>query len=57
MKTPEISKIKKLIRQSERVLIVETLKDCDGNISRAARDLGINRRTLQRKLKSMKVNR
>lgn len=30
--------------------IQKVLKDCDGNISRAARQLGLHRRTLQRKL-------
>jgi two-component system response regulator RegA len=30
--------------------ILKTLRDCDGNISRAARALGMHRRTLQRKL-------
>lgn len=39
------------LRQMERELIERTLKDCRGNISRAARQLGIHRTTLWRKLK------
>ena len=33
--------------------INRVLKDCGGNVSEAARTLGLHRRTLQRKLKSM----
>lgn len=36
----------------EQEAIARTLAECGGNVSRAARRLGINRRTLQRKLKS-----
>ncbi|HEX15679.1 MAG TPA: AAA family ATPase, partial [Deltaproteobacteria bacterium] len=39
------------LRQMERELIERTLKSCQGNISHAARQLGIHRTTLWRKLK------
>ncbi len=39
------------LAQVERVLILKTLEDTGGNRSRAAEILGINRRTLQNKLK------
>lgn len=48
---------KTTLHDVEREHIRRTLSDCDGNISRTARELGINRRTLQRKLKAgKKVN-
>lgn len=39
------------IREMEKELIIKTLEDNDGNRTRAARVLGITRRTLQHKLK------
>ena len=38
------------VRRLEWEHIQKVLSDCDGNISAAARDLGMHRRTLQRKL-------
>src|SRR5690606_10955451 len=38
------------LEQKEWEYIQQVLADCEGNISRAARRLGIHRRTLQRKL-------
>ena len=39
------------LQEAEKVLILKTLEDAGGNRSRAAEILGINRRTLQMKLK------
>lgn len=41
------------LAEAEWNLIQQTLVDCSGNVSEAARKLGIPRRTLQRKLKKM----
>ncbi len=38
------------LESTERELIAQTLANCNGNITRAARELGISRRTLHRKL-------
>ncbi len=37
------------LHEAERILILQALKTCNGNRSQAARQLGITRRTLQRK--------
>jgi len=44
------------IEEVERVLILKTLEDTGGNRSRAAEILGINRRTLQNKLKEYGIS-
>jgi len=44
------------LQEVERALILKTLEDTDGNRSRAAEILGINRRTLQNKLKEYGIN-
>ena len=41
------------LAEAEWNLIQQTMLDCEGNVSAAARKLGIPRRTLQRKLKKM----
>jgi Fis family transcriptional regulator len=40
-----------VLRENERPLLVETMRHCDGNQSKAAATLGINRATLRKKLK------
>jgi two-component system response regulator HydG len=42
--------------QMERTLIVKTLEDTGGNRTRASEILGINRRTMQNKLKQYGLN-
>ncbi len=44
------------LQEVEKALILETLEDTGGNRSRAAEILGINRRTLQNKLKEYGIN-
>jgi len=44
------------LQEVEKVLILKTLEDTGGNRSRAAEILGINRRTLQNKLKEYGIN-
>jgi two-component system response regulator AtoC len=44
------------LAELERVHIEEVLSRCDGNVTRAATALGIDRRTLQRKLKGLKAS-
>jgi two-component system response regulator HydG len=44
------------LREVEKALILKTLDDTSGNRSRAAEILGINRRTLQNKLKEYGIN-
>lgn len=38
------------LQEAEKILIIQALKTCAGNRSQAARQLGVSRRTLQRKL-------
>jgi two-component system response regulator HydG len=44
------------LQEVEKALILKTLDDTGGNRSRAAEILGINRRTLQNKLKEYGIN-
>jgi len=44
------------LAEMERALIVKTLEDAGGNRTRTAEILGINRRTLQNKLKEYGLN-
>jgi two-component system response regulator HydG len=44
------------LQEVEKALILKTLEDTGGNRSRAAEILGINRRTLQNKLKEYGIN-
>ncbi len=44
------------LQEVEKALILRTLEDTGGNRSRAAETLGINRRTLQNKLKEYGIN-
>jgi DNA-binding NtrC family response regulator len=39
------------VEEAERQLIIQALKEMDGNRTRAAKKIGISRRTLHRKLK------
>jgi DNA-binding NtrC family response regulator len=43
------------LAELERAHIEEALSRCDGNVTRAATALGIDRRTLQRKLKGLRA--
>ena len=45
--------VRTALKEAERRMILEALEGAGGNISRAARKLGIPRQTLQRKLKSI----
>lgn len=47
--------IKKIGDQKERILLVETLKQYRGNISRTAKHLGLSRTTLYRKMKEYNI--
>jgi DNA-binding NtrC family response regulator len=38
------------VKDAEKQLIVQALKECEGNRSEAAKKLGMSRRTLHRKL-------
>ena len=42
------------LEDTERALIARTLKECGGNVTRAAQQLGISRRTLHRRLAEAK---
>ena len=44
------------ISEMEKALIIKTLAEMDGNRTRAAKNLGINRRTLQNKLREYGLN-
>ena len=44
------------IQEVERDLIIKTLKACDGNRTRAAKELGMSRRTLQIKIKRYELD-
>jgi DNA-binding NtrC family response regulator len=45
------------LREVEKRVIVATLGHCAGNLSRAAKILGINRSTLYEKIKAYKLKR
>ncbi len=45
-----------VLREVEAPLFVEVLRHCDGNQSRAAAALGIDRSTLRKKLKEYDLN-
>jgi DNA-binding NtrC family response regulator len=55
-----VSKNKLSLKESktlfERSLIIETLKECKGNIAEAARRLGYFRPHLSRKIKQLKIS-
>jgi DNA-binding NtrC family response regulator len=42
--------------ETEKIMILNALRKCDGNKSKAAQELGISRRTLHRKLNQYKVD-
>lgn len=44
-----------IIRQVEPPLLTEVLKRCDGNQTRAAQMLGLNRATLRKKLRQYEI--
>lgn len=52
--TPEPESGSGTIESNERELIARALEHCNGNITRAAQELGISRRTLHRRLSQMK---
>jgi DNA-binding NtrC family response regulator len=43
------------LEEAEKIMILNALRKCDGNKTRAAQELGISRRTLHRKLNQYKV--
>ena len=47
---------KKLLKNEERLLIIELLKTYNGNVSKVAREIGISRTTLYKKMKLYKVD-
>lgn len=44
------------LKELEEKVILETLKACDGNISKAARALGVTRNTIYRKISKQRLN-
>ena len=55
-KTNDTSLLKKAKINQESLLIEQTLQDVDGNLELAAKNLGISRTTLWRKMKVMDSN-
>jgi len=51
----QVSQPGRSLAELERAHIEEVLSRCDGNVTRAASALGIDRRTLQRKLKGLRA--
>ncbi len=49
--------VREMLKEVESRVILAVIAECDGNISRAARSLGIPRQTLQRKMKVMLAER
>ncbi len=47
---------KKVMQEQERDMIINLLKYFQGNISRVAREMGVNRSTIYRKMKLYKIN-
>jgi len=54
---PPLSGAERSLAELERAHIEEVLARCEGNVTRAASALGIDRRTLQRKLKTLRAIR
>jgi two-component system nitrogen regulation response regulator GlnG len=54
---PPLSGAERSLAELERAHIEEVLARCEGNVTRAAAALGIDRRTLQRKLKGLRAIR
>ena len=52
--TPDNAAAGGTLEDTERALIARTLKECGGNVTRAAEKLGISRRTLHRRLAEAK---
>lgn len=50
----ELSKLR--MQEEERLLIIELLQACEGNVSQVARELGISRTTLYKKMEKYKVD-
>ena len=50
----ELSKL--LMQEEERLLIIELLQAYEGNVSQVARELGISRTTLYKKMEKYKVD-
>jgi two-component system response regulator RegA len=48
-------KLKPTVTSFETDLISRVLRECEGNVSESARELGIHRRTLQRKMRRMEA--
>ncbi|MDD4503512.1 MAG: sigma 54-interacting transcriptional regulator [Clostridiaceae bacterium] len=46
----------RILEEVEKSLILETLQECENNISRSSKKLGIKRQTLQHKLKKYGIN-
>ncbi|MBF0258930.1 MAG: sigma-54-dependent Fis family transcriptional regulator [Desulfamplus sp.] len=55
-KTEEVITQEKSLKEMEKLMILRTLKETDGNRTHSAEILGISRRTLQLKLKEYGVN-
>ncbi len=49
--------VRRILKEAETQMIRTAMEESNGNISRAARSLGIPRQTLQRKLKAIPVDR
>ena len=47
--------LKDLIEESEKEIIINTLKRCNNNITRAAEELGLMRQSLQYRIKKYKL--
>jgi sigma-54 dependent transcriptional regulator, acetoin dehydrogenase operon transcriptional activator AcoR len=53
--TGEINEIKEKLAEKERQAILDLLKENNGNVSQVARDMGISRNSLYRKLKKLSM--
>lgn len=54
---PSGQRIEGVVEQAERAALLESLTRHDGNVTRAAGELGVSRRTLHRKLRQYKLTR
>jgi DNA-binding protein Fis len=53
---PEQNLYQEIFRETEKTLITTALKGTNNNQSKAAKFLGINRNTLRKKIKELKIN-
>jgi transcriptional regulator of acetoin/glycerol metabolism len=50
------SQRKKMMQEQEQAILIKLLQEYKGNISRVAKEMGVNRSTVYRKMKAYKID-